>query len=49
MPLAVGIVLHEPDGAVVANAAEGYITYVDPLTDNAGTTTVKIFVVRSTW
>ncbi len=43
MPLAVGIVLHEPDGAVVANAAEGYITYVDP-TDNAGNDNGKIFV-----
>ncbi len=30
LPIAVGIVLHEPDGAVVANAANGYITYVDP-------------------
>lgn len=43
MPLAVGIVLHEPDGPVVANAAEGYITYVDP-TDNAGNDNGKIFV-----
>lgn len=34
MPLAVGIVLHEPDGAIVADAANGYMTYVDP-TDNA--------------
>ncbi len=25
-----GIVLHEPDGAVVADAENGYITYVDP-------------------
>ena len=32
-PVATGIVLHEPDGAVVADAAAGYITYVDP-TDN---------------
>lgn len=30
LPIAAGIVLHEPDGAVVANAADGYITYVDP-------------------
>lgn len=30
LPIATGIVLHEPDGAVVANAADGYITYVDP-------------------
>lgn len=37
MPIATGIVLHEPDGAVVADAANGYITYVDPTTDpNAG-------------
>lgn len=35
--LATGIVLHEPDGAVVADAANGYITYVDPTGDpNAG-------------
>lgn len=37
MPVATGIVLHEPDGAVVADAANGYITYVDPTGDpNAG-------------
>ena len=30
LPIAAGIVLHEPDGAVVTNAADGYITYVDP-------------------
>lgn len=30
LPITTGIVLHEPDGAVVANAADGYITYVDP-------------------
>lgn len=30
LPVAAGIVLHEPDGAVVADAANGYITYVDP-------------------
>lgn len=38
-----GIVLHEPDGAVVADAANGYITYVDP-TDNANAGNGKIFV-----
>lgn len=32
LPIATGIVLHEPDGAVVADAANGYITYVDPTT-----------------
>lgn len=32
LPIATGIVLHEPDGAVVADAADGYITYVDPTT-----------------
>lgn len=32
LPIAAGIVLHEPDGAVVADAAGGYITYVDPTT-----------------
>lgn len=37
MPVATGIVLHEPDGAVVTDAANGYITYVDPTGDpNAG-------------
>lgn len=30
LPIAAGIVLHEPDGAVVADAANGYLTYVDP-------------------
>ena len=30
LPIVAGIVLHEPDGAVVADAANGYITYVDP-------------------
>lgn len=29
-PIAVGIVLHEPNGVVAANATGGYITYVDP-------------------
>ena len=33
LPIVAGIVLHEPDGAVVADAANGYITYVDPTTD----------------
>lgn len=42
-PLAAGIVLHEPDGAVVADAANGYITYVDP-TDNVNNNNGKIFV-----
>lgn len=42
-PLVVGIVLHEPDGAVVADAANGYITYVDP-TDNVNNNNGKIFV-----
>lgn len=32
LPIATGIVLHEPDGAVVSDAANGYITYVDPTT-----------------
>ena len=41
LPIVAGIVLHEPDGAVVADAANGYITYVDPTssTDNG-----KIFM-----
>ena len=30
VPVATGIVLHEPDGAVVTEAAKGYMTYVDP-------------------
>lgn len=42
-PLAVGIVLHEPDGAVTTDAANGYITYVDP-TDNVNNNNGKIFV-----
>ena len=42
-PVATGIVLHEPDGAVVADAAAGYITYVDP-TDNVNNNNGKIFV-----
>ena len=32
LPIVTGIVLHEPDGAVVADAAGGYMTYVDPTT-----------------
>lgn len=32
LPIAAGIVLHEPDGAVTTDAAGGYITYVDPTT-----------------
>lgn len=32
LPIGTGIVLHEPDGAVVTDAANGYITYVDPTT-----------------
>lgn len=40
-PIAAGIVLHEPDGAVVTNADSGYITYVDPTT---GPDNGKIFM-----
>ena len=36
-----GIVLHEPDGAVVADAQAGYMTYVDPTT---GPDNGKIFM-----
>lgn len=43
MSVATGIVLHEPNGAVVADAAAGYITYVDP-TDNVNNNNGKIFV-----
>lgn len=43
MPVATGIVLHEPDGSVVTDAANGYITYVDP-TDNPNAGNGKIFV-----
>ena len=35
--------MREPDGAVVADAANGYITYVDPTTDRSGANG-KIFV-----
>ena len=41
LPIVAGIVLHEPDGAVVADAANGYITYVDP---TAGPDNGKIFM-----
>ena len=43
MPVVTGLVLREPDGAVVADAANGYITYVDPTTDRSGANG-KIFV-----
>ena len=36
MPVTTGIVLREPDGVVAADAANGYITYVDPTTDRSG-------------
>lgn len=42
-PVVTGIVLHEPDGTVMTDAANGYITYVDP-TDNATNGNGKIFV-----
>ena len=41
LPIVAGIVLHEPDGAVVADAANAYITYVDPTT---GPDNGKIFM-----
>lgn len=41
LPIVAGIVLHEPDGAVVVDAANGYITYVDPTT---GPDNGKIFM-----
>lgn len=41
LPIVAGIVLHEPAGAVVADAANGYITYVDPTT---GPDNGKIFM-----
>lgn len=41
-PIVTGIVLHEPDGSVVTDAAiDGYITYVDPTT---GPDNGKIFL-----
>lgn len=42
-PIATGIVLHEPDGQIAADAANGYITYVDP-TDNPRADNGKIFI-----
>lgn len=41
MPIAAGIVLHEPDGQVTADAQKGYISYVDPTT---GSDNGKIFL-----
>ena len=32
LPIVTGIVLHEPNGAVMVDAANGYMTYVDPTT-----------------
>lgn len=43
MPVATGLVLREPDGVTMADAANGYITYVDPTTDRSGGNG-KIFV-----
>ena len=43
MPVTTGLVLRERDGKVVADAANGYITYVDPTTDRSGGNG-KIFV-----
>ncbi len=43
MPVTTGLVLREPDGATVADAANGYITYVDPTTDRSGANG-KLFV-----
>lgn len=43
LPVVTGLVLHEPDGAVVADATNGFITYVDP-TDNVNNNNGKIFV-----
>ena len=42
-PLTTGNELREQDGATVADAANGYITYVDPTTDRSGANG-KIFV-----
>lgn len=42
-PVATGIVLHEPDGEIAADAIKGFITYVDP-TDNPNVDNGKIFV-----
>lgn len=41
--VATGIVLHEPDGAVVTNIADGFITYVDP-TANPNGSNGKMFM-----
>lgn len=41
LPIVTGIVLHEPDGSVKADAAAGYMTYVDPTT---GADNGKIFM-----
>ena len=43
MPVTTGFVLHEPDGAVVADAVNGYLTYVDPTVNPKGDNG-KIFV-----
>lgn len=43
LPVVTGIVLHEPNGAVVADATNGYMTYVDP-TDNTANGNGQIFV-----
>jgi hypothetical protein len=42
-PIATGIVLHESDGTLTADADNGFITYVDP-TDNPNNNNGKIFV-----
>ncbi|KAA6322807.1 hypothetical protein EZS27_027688 [termite gut metagenome] len=42
-PLAVGIVLHEPNGEAVADAEAGYMTYIDP-TEEPKSDNGKIFV-----
>lgn len=42
-PVTTGIVLREPDGTIMADAENGYITYVDPTTDRSGGNG-KIFV-----
>lgn len=41
LPVVTGIVLHDPAGAVTADAANGYMTYVDPTT---GPDNGKIFM-----
>ncbi|MDR0894339.1 MAG: DUF4861 domain-containing protein [Prevotellaceae bacterium] len=42
-PIAAGIVLHEPDGNITADADNGYMTYSDP-TDNVNNDNGRIFV-----